>query len=57
MSRIISRARSLLRRTERQRTPEYTFLPALVASTSAFLLAELGGRVTVVLSDMAGLLP
>lgn len=57
MNRIISRAKSFLRRSEGQTMPEYAVVLAVVASASALLLAELGGRVIAVLNEVAGFLP
>ena len=57
MSRSTSRAISLVRRTDGQTMPEYAVVLAVVASTAAFLFAQLGGRVIAVLNDVAGLLP
>ena len=57
MSRSTSRAISLARRTDGQTMPEYAVVLAVVASTAAFLFAELGNRVIAVLNEMAGLLP
>ncbi len=57
MSRNISRAKDLFRRNQAQAMPEYTVVLAVVSSGSAFLLAQLGGRVTEVLTQVAGYLP
>jgi len=57
MSRTISRAKDLFRRNQAQAMPEYTVVLAVVSSGSAFLLAQLGGRVTEVLTQVAGYLP
>jgi Flp pilus assembly pilin Flp len=57
MSRITSRAKSLLRRIEGQTMPEYAVVLAVVASASALLFAELGNRVVAVLNEVAGFLP
>ncbi|HXY81707.1 MAG TPA: hypothetical protein VEH55_10090 [Gaiellaceae bacterium] len=57
MSRNISRAITLVRRTDGQTMPEYAVVLAVVASTAALLFAELGNRVIGVLNDVAGLLP
>ncbi len=56
MSRTISRVRTHLRRNEGQTMPEYALVLAVVASGSALLLAELGGRVTAVLVQVTGYL-
>ena len=57
MSRNISRARDFFRRNQGQTMPEYAVVLAVMASGSAFLFAELGGRVTAVLVQVAGYLP
>ena len=57
MSRTISRAKELFRRNQAQAMPEYTVVLAIVSSSSAFLLAQLGSRVTEVLVQVAGYLP
>ncbi len=57
MSRTISRAKEFFRRNQAQAMPEYTVVLAFVSSSSAFLLSQLGGRVTEVLSQVAGYLP
>jgi Flp pilus assembly pilin Flp len=56
MNSIASRAFALLRRTDGQAAPEYAVVLSLVAVSSATLLAELGGRVTAVVQQVAGLL-
>jgi len=57
MDRITSRAYAFLRRTDGQTAPEYAVVLTLVAASSATLLAELGGRVTAAVQQVAGLLP
>jgi Flp pilus assembly pilin Flp len=57
MSRTISRAKDFFRRNQGQTMPEYAVVLAIVSSGSAFFLAELGGRVTAVLMQVAGYLP
>jgi len=57
MGRIISRAHAVFRRTEGQAAPEYAVVLTLLAATSAFLFAELGGSVTTAVHQAAGLLP
>jgi Flp pilus assembly pilin Flp len=49
--------RAFLRRNQAQAMPEYTVVLAVVSSGSAFLLSQLGGRVTEVLMQVAGYLP
>ncbi len=57
MSRTISRAKDCFRRNQAQAMPEYTVVLAVVSSGSAFLLAQLGGRITEVLMQVASHLP
>ena len=57
MSRTISRAKLLLRRTRGQTMPEYAVVLAVVAAAAALLFAELGNRVVAVLNEVAGFLP
>lgn len=57
MNRIISRAKSFLRRTEGQTMAEYAVVLAVVASASALLFPVLGGRVIAVVNEVAGFLP
>ena len=57
MSRTISRAKEFFRRNDAQAMPEYTVVLAIVSSGSAFFLAELGGRVTEVLTQVVSYLP
>ncbi len=57
MSRTISRAKDFFRRNQAQTMPEYAVVLAVVSSGSAFLLAQLGGRVTEVLTQVVGYLP
>jgi Flp pilus assembly pilin Flp len=57
MSSINSRAKEFFRRNQAQAMPEYTVVLAFVSSSSAFLLSQLGGRVTEVLTQVAGHLP
>ena len=56
MDRITSRAYAFLRRTDGQTAPEYAVVLTLVAASSATLLAELGGRVTAAVQQVASLL-
>ena len=57
MSRMINSAKEVFRRNQAQAMPEYTVVLAVVSSSSAFLLSQLGGRVTEVLVQVAGYLP
>ena len=57
MSRTISRAKDLFRRNQGQTMPEYALVLAVIASGSALLFAELGSRVTAVLTQVASHLP
>jgi len=57
MSRNISRAKDFFRRNQAQAMPEYTVVLAFVSSGSAFLLSQLGGRVTEAITQVAGYLP
>ncbi|HEY5058473.1 MAG TPA: hypothetical protein VII51_05595 [Gaiellaceae bacterium] len=57
MNRIISRAKSFLRRTEGQTMAEYAVVLAVVASASALLFPVLGDRVIAVVNEVAGFLP
>jgi Flp pilus assembly pilin Flp len=57
VDRIVSRASVFLRRTEGQTAPEYAVVLTLMAASSAALFAGLGGRVTAVVQQVAGLLP
>ena len=53
----LTQMRAFLRRNQAQAMPEYTVVLAVVSSGSAFLLSQLGGRVTEVLMQVAGYLP
>ncbi|HUJ91414.1 MAG TPA: hypothetical protein VLW05_01855 [Gaiellaceae bacterium] len=57
MSRITSRATSLVYRNDGQTAPEYAVVLAVVASTAAFLFAVLGNRVIEAINVVVGLLP
>jgi hypothetical protein len=57
MRRIVDQGRAWLRRSAGQAMPEYAVALALVTSTSAFLFAELGTRITGLVTEAAGLLP
>lgn len=57
MSRNTSRAKDFFRRNRGQAMPEYALVLAVVSSGSAFLLAELGGRVAPALMQATGYLP
>jgi len=57
MSRITSRATSLVRRIDGQTAPEYALVLAVVASTAALLFATLGSRIVAALNIVVGLLP
>ena len=57
MSRITSRATSLVRRIDGQTAPEYALVLAVVASTAALLFATLGSRIAAALNIVVGLLP
>jgi Flp pilus assembly pilin Flp len=57
MNRIISRAKSFLRRPEGQTMAEYAVVLAVVASASALLFPVLGDRVIAVVNEVAGFLP
>jgi hypothetical protein len=57
MSRIASRATSLVGSNDGQAAPEYAVVLAVVASTAAFLFAVLGNRVVEALNVVVGLLP
>ena len=56
MSRTTSRVETVLRRNEGQTMPEYAVVLAVVASGSALLFSELGGRMTAVLVEVTGYL-
>jgi Flp pilus assembly pilin Flp len=57
MSRMVSRAKRLLREEIGQTMSEYAVVLAVVASASAFIFPQLGGRVVALLNQVAGLLP
>ena len=57
MSRIASRATSLVGSHDGQTAPEYAVVLAVVASTAAFLFAVLGNRIVEALNVVVGLLP
>ena len=57
MSRIASRATSLVDSNDGQTAPEYAVVLAVVASTAAFLFAVLGNRIVEALNVVVGLLP
>jgi lipid-A-disaccharide synthase-like uncharacterized protein len=57
MSRTISRAKHLLRRTGGQTMPEYAVVLAVIAASAALLFAVLGQDVVNVVNSVAGLLP
>jgi Flp pilus assembly pilin Flp len=54
---MISRACRFVGRDSGQAAPEYALVLTLVAASCASLFAELGGRVTDVVQQVAGLLP
>lgn len=53
----MSRAWKFVCRDSGQAAPEYALVLTLVAASCASLFAELGGRVTDVVQQVAGLLP
>jgi Flp pilus assembly pilin Flp len=54
---MISRACRFVGRDNGQAAPEYALVLTLVAASCASLFAELGGRVTDAVQQVAGLLP
>ena len=54
---MISRIGGFVDRSSGQAAPEYAVVLTLVAASCASLFAELGGRVTDVVQQVAGLLP
>ncbi len=57
MNRMISRVYWFVGRNDGQTVPEYALVLTLVTASCASLFAALGGHVTSVVQQVAGLLP